>query len=234
MTHYREILRLGLNTDPQKRLSQAKIAQSCHVSKSTVSQVLKRADELELKWPLTDDLTDAALREMIYPANTDENKPGDTATNKKMPDLEKAHRELLKDGVNRKLLWKEYLEECHLEGRDGLQYSQFCYYLQQDEARRQAVFHKNYKPGYQVEVDWAGDKLYLQGSASGRRIPAYIFVGVLSYSLYPFAKAFMNEKIPSWIKAHNDMFRYFGGVTKVIVPDNTATAVVHDKKKPRK
>lgn len=44
----------------------------------------------------------------------------------------------------------------------------------------------------------------------------------------------MNEKTSSWIKAHNDMFHYFGGVTKIIVPDNTKTAVVHGKAKPRK
>lgn len=155
-------------------------------------------------------------------------------TNKKMPDFERIHKELLRQGVNKKLLWTEYLEECNLEGKTGLRYSQFCYYIQQDEVKRNAAFHKTYKPGEQVEVDWAGDPLYLLGAESGRRIPVYLFVGVLSYSLYPFAEAFMNEKTSSWIKAHNDMFHYFGGVTKIIVPDNTKTAVVHGKAKPRK
>ena len=234
MTHYREILRLGLNPDPQKRLSQSRIAQSCCVSKSTVSHVLKRAGELGLKWPLADDLTDVSLGRMLYPSEKDEDKPDDTAANKKMPDLERIHKELLRQGVNKKLLWTEYLEECNLEGKTGLRYSQFCYYIQQDEAKRNAAFHKTYKPGEQVEVDWAGDPLYLQGAESGRRIPVYLFVGVLSYSLYPFAEAFINEKTSSWIKAHNDMFHYFGGVTKIIVPDNTKTAVVHGKAKPRK
>ena len=232
MTHYREILRLGLNPDPQKKLSQSRIAQSCCVSKSTVSHVLKRAGELGLKWPLADDLTDVSLGRMLYPSEKDEDKPDDTAANKKMPDLERIHKELLRQGVNKKLLWTEYLEECNLEGKTGLRYSQFCYYIQQDEAKRNAAFHKTYKPGEQVEVDWAGDPLYLQGAESGRRIPVYLFVGVLSYSLYPFAEAFMNEKTSSWIKAHNDMFHYFGGVTKIIVPDNTKTAVVHGKAKP--
>ena len=77
MTHYREILRLGLNPDPQKRLSQSRIAQSCCVSKSTVSHVLKRAGELGLKWPLADDLTDVSLGRMLYPSEKDEDKQED-------------------------------------------------------------------------------------------------------------------------------------------------------------
>lgn len=140
MTHYREILRLGLNPDPQKRLSQSRIAQSCCVSKSTVSHVLKRAGELGLKWPLADDLTDVSLGRMLYPSEKDEDKPDDTAANKKMPDLERIHKELLRQGVNKKLLWTEYLEECNLEGKTGLRYSQFCYYIQQDEAKLPVCF----------------------------------------------------------------------------------------------
>jgi len=36
-------------------------------------------------------------------------------------------------------------------------YSQFCYYIQQDEQKRRATMHIPRKPGEQVEVDWAGD-----------------------------------------------------------------------------
>ena len=36
-------------------------------------------------------------------------------------------------------------------------YSQFCYYIQQDEQKRRATMHINRKAGEQVEVDWAGD-----------------------------------------------------------------------------
>jgi len=46
-----------------------------------------------------------------------------------MPDFDYIRKELLKNGVNKKLLWTEYLEECSQNGDDALMYSQFCYYI---------------------------------------------------------------------------------------------------------
>ena len=48
---------------------------------------------------------------------------------KRMPDFDYIRKELLKNGVNKKLLWTEYLEECSQNGDDALMYSQFCYYI---------------------------------------------------------------------------------------------------------
>ena len=39
----------------------------------------------------------------------------------------------------------------------------------------------------------------------------------------------MDEKQPSWIAAHVHMYEYFGGVAKILVPDNCRTAVDHNK-----
>ena len=53
-----------------------------------------------------------------------------------MPDFDYIRKELLKNGVNKKLLWTEYLEECSQNGDDALMYSQFCYYIQQNEQKK--------------------------------------------------------------------------------------------------
>lgn len=39
----------------------------------------------------------------------------------------------------------------------------------------------------------------------------------------------MDEKTNNWIKAHIQMFEFFGGVTPMLVPDNCTTAVNHAK-----
>ena len=39
----------------------------------------------------------------------------------------------------------------------------------------------------------------------------------------------MDEKQPSWITAHVHMYEYFGGIAKMLVPDNCRTAVEHNK-----
>ena len=129
MTKYREILRLK-----SLGFSERNIAQSAGVSRNTVSKVLKRADELNLTWPLDFGMTDNALGEIMFPKEK-------TATNKRMPDFDYIRKELMRNGVNKKLLWYEYMEECRQAGDDGLQYSQFCWHIQQDEQKRRATMH---------------------------------------------------------------------------------------------
>src|SRR5699024_9847668 len=60
------------------------------------------------------------------------NQKAKVTTSKRMPDYAYIRKELLRNGVNKKLLWTEYLEECRLAGDEPLMYSQFCYYIQQD------------------------------------------------------------------------------------------------------
>ena len=143
MTKYREILRLK-----SLGLSQQSIADSCNVSKKTVNRVLKRAKELNISWPLDKSDTDAVLAEMFFPSAKQ------VSSNKRMPDYDYVHKELLRNGVSKKLLWTEYMEDCHANGEEPLMYSQFCYHIQQDEQKRRATMHINRKPGEQVEVDW--------------------------------------------------------------------------------
>lgn len=85
------------------------------------------------------------------------------------------------------------------------------------------------KPGEQIEVDWAGDPASITDPDTGEVIPAWLFVGVMSYSQYPYVEAFINEKQKAWITAHVHMYEYFGGVTRILVPDNCKTAVIHNK-----
>lgn len=220
MTKYREMIRLaGLN------LSQTNIALSCNASKTTVNKVLKAAKAKNIAWPLDPKLTDDVLAKMLFP----ETAGNATASTKRMPDYAHIRRELLRNGVNKKLLWTEYLEECRLAGDEPLMYSQFCYYIQQDEQKRRATMHINRKPGEQVEVDWAGDPAHIIDPDTGEIINAYLFVGVMTYSQYPYVEAFVDEKQPSWITAHVHMYEYFGGVAKILVPDNCRTAVDHNK-----
>ena len=141
MTQYREILRLS-----SLGFSNRNIALSVPCSRNTVSKVLKRAQELNLCWPLQDAQTDEALEKLFYPKLT--NRP-----QIRMPDYAYIHKELLRNGVSKKLLWTEYMENCRANGDEPLMYSQFCYLIQQDEQKRRATMHINRKPSEQVEVD---------------------------------------------------------------------------------
>ena len=213
MTKYREILRLS-----SQGLSERNIALSCNVSRNTVAKVTTAAKGKGISWPLDANVTDASLEELLFPKEK-------TTTNKRMPDFDYIRKELLRNGVNKKLLWTEYVEECRQSGEDALMYSQFCYYIQEDEQKRRATMHIPRKPGEQAEVDWAGDPAHIIDPDTGEITNAWIFVGVMTYSQYTYVEAFINEQQKAWITAHVHMLEYFGGVPKIIVPDNAATAV---------
>ena len=217
MTKYREIIRLtGLG------FSQRDIMASCGVAQKTVVKVQKRAKELNLSWPLDDAMTDTELQRLMF---SKENK---VSPNKRIPDYAYIHKELLRNGVSKKLLWTEYMEDCRANGEEPLMYSQFCYHIQQDEQKRRAAMHINRKPGEQVEVDWAGASATVIDPDTGEIIKAYIFVGVMTYSQYAYVEAFLDMKQKSWINAHVHMYEYFGGVARILVPDNCKTAIVHN------
>ena len=192
------------------------------LSKKTVNKVLRRAGELGISWPLSSEMTDSVLAEKF-------NSPAKVfVSDRKLPDYEYVRRELLRNGVTKKLLWTEYLEGCRISGEKPLMYSQFCLYIQQDEERHRATMHIPRKPGEQIEVDWAGDPAHVINPNTGEILDVYVFVGVLTYSQYAYAEAFADEKQNSWITAHIHMYEYFGGVARILVPDNCKTAVIHN------
>ena len=144
MTKYKEIIRLtGLG------FSQHKIMASCGVAQKTVVKVQKRARELNLTWPLDESMTDTELQKIMF------SKESSVSPNKRMPDYAYIRKELLRNGVSKKLLWTEYMEDCRANGDEPLMYSQLCYHIQQDEQKRRATMHINRKLGEQVEVGYA-------------------------------------------------------------------------------
>lgn len=216
MTKYREILRLqslGIN--------QTGIAGSCECSRATVRKILNRAKELDIAWPLKAETTDAELEKQFFP---DKSEP---EPSRKYPDFERIARELMRNGVTLKLLWNEYCEECRQCNDLPLMYSRFCFHYQKHSEKKRATMHIQRKPGDQIEVDWAGDSACIIDRDTGEIIPAYIFVGVLSYSLYTYVEACFSQDMDNWITAHANMYQFFGGSTRMLVPDNLKTGVDH-------
>lgn len=134
MTKYREILRLkSLN------LSQQNIADSCNVSKKTVNRVLKRAAELGISWPLEENDTDAVLAEKFFPSAKQ------VTSHKRMPDYDYIRKELLRNGVSKKLLWTEYMEDCRANGDEPLMYLMIVYLVSSllQKMKKVEIFQKD-------------------------------------------------------------------------------------------
>jgi transposase len=213
MTPYREILRLH-----SQGISQRQIAVSCDCSRNTVSNVLQRANQLGISWPLEQDLSDGELRVRLFAGAAQ-------PSSRKYPDYEYIHREMAKSGVTLSLLWQEYCDQCRTNQEIPLQYSQFCFHYQMFTQKTNATMRIHRKPGERTEVDWAGQTISIIDRDTGELVTCHLFVGVLAYSQYVYAEAFLSQHLESWITAHVNMYRFFGGVTRILVPDNLKTGV---------
>jgi transposase len=209
-----EILRLG-----EKGYSQRDIAASVKCAKSTVGVIQKKCRECGLRYEQANGMSHDALLAKLYPEGSGGKHFKDD------PDFEKIQK--LLDGrkrVNLQYAWEEY----RLTTEEGLSYSQFCsrYRRWRNACGKDVVMVQEREPGKELFVDWMGDTLAcVQDSETGKLVKAHFFVATLGDSGYPYAEAFANEKMVSWITAHVHTFSYMGGIPQVIIPDNCRTAV---------
>ncbi|MBM7581165.1 IS21 family transposase [Jeotgalibacillus terrae] len=215
MVKYREILRLHA-----QGISQRGIASSTSNSRNTIREVLKRAEECQTKWPLEEGMTDQDLQALLFP------EKHTSIDFRRKPDCNLIHKELAKPGVNLTLLWEEYSLSCRSSEEIPYSYRQFCRVYHDYARKTKATMRIKRKPGELLEVDWAGQTMSLKDQLTGEDISVYIFVSALPCSQYAYVEGFLSMNAEAWITAHIHAFQFYGGVPRVIVPDNLKTGVV--------
>ena len=214
MTNYREILRLkylGLNN--------SQISISMGISRQTTVTILQRAAERKLTYQSVTEISDQELAKILYP-------PCDDKLSYKMPDYEQIHREMAKSNVTLQLLWMEYCDQCRAGNEIPYQLTQFKKYYRDYVVKTKATMHINHKPGEIMEVDWAGQTAEITDNETGRVLTAYLFVAALPYSGYTYVEAFLGQEQEAWLNAHVNAYRFFGGVTRILVSDNLKSGVI--------
>ena len=207
-----EILRLKHEVG----LTNRQIARSCGLSHPTVSRYLERAQQAGLTWPLPEELDEEQLQALLFPAAADDGRPG-----RPLPDMEQVHKELRKPLTTLQLLWEEY----RADHPSGYGYTQFCEHYKRWKAPLEVTMRQRHVAGEKTFLDWAGKTLTWTDPDTGELHPAYLFVAALGASNYTFAEAFADQRLPSWIDAHIHAVEFFGGVSKLWVPDNAKTGV---------
>ena len=172
-----------------------------------------------IEWPVDDDVTNVELEKLLYP----ERKTA--GSHYAEPDFDHIHRELSKKGVTLTLLWQEYCERAYANGETPYMSTQFG-----DKYRRwaritKATMRVTHKPGDVMQVDWAGGTIPYFDSITGEEYKAYLFVAALPCSNYLYVEACTDMKQENWLMCHVHAYEYFGGVTRVLVPDNLKTGV---------
>ena len=194
------------------------------MSRSSVSTVLRIAEEKNITYEDIRDISDEELYRMFFPEKLTSEDIYEA------PDFEYIHEELKRVGVTLSLLYKEYCDLCREKGTIAMgrtkffdDYNKFC-------AARNITNHLEHKPGERCEVDWSGPTMKLVNCYTGEAVTVYLFVACLTYSRFAYVEPTLDMKMDTWIRCHVHMYEAFGGVPVRTVCDNLKTGVVKHPK----
>ena len=211
MNKISEILRLRYKLN----CSYKEISHGLNVSKSTVSEYLQRAKAAGINWPLPEEMTEQELYKLLFLPTQSSKKE------RPLPNWDEVCQELRRKGVTLLLLWREYKDKYP----NGLGYTQFCTRYRAHVKQISPVMKQVHKAGEKTFVDYAGMTVPWLDPTTGEIHEAEIFVGSLGASQYTFAEATASQQLHDWIGSHIRMWAYFGGVSKITVPDNLKSGV---------
>jgi len=213
MRKIRDVLRMHF----QLQLSHRQIARALSLSRAGVRKTIERATAAGLIWPVPETMTEAEMELRLYPPA----ELGSSLLNRPEPDWEKVRSELSRKHVTRRLLWEEY-REAH---PDGIGYSQYCDRYRQWLLHVDPVMRIERKAGEKLFVDFGGDTIGIIDPETGLVHQAQLFVAVLGSSSYLYAEATWTQQLQDWIMVHVRAIDFLGAVPKLLIPDNTLTAV---------
>jgi transposase len=208
----REILRLK----EEAGLSNRAIARACKISNSTVGEYLQRAQQAGLHWPLPEGLSEDELFQKLFPEISRESNP-----ERPLPNWETVRQELKKKGVTLKLLWIEYRDK----HPDGYRYTQFCEHYRGWTKTQSPTGRFPHNGGEEMEVDYAGLTVTIVNPETGETHQAPVFVATFPASDYVYAEVQPSQELCHWINGHVRAFSFFGGLPKILRPDNPKTGV---------
>ena len=214
MVDYKKILLLRADG-----VSQRGIADVLGCSRNTVAAVVAAADAKNMVWEEVADLDSSEVRRLLLP------EPAGREPGRVAPDFQHVQSELTRPGVTLLLLWTEYASKVRAAGGVPYQYSFFNEQYRRWARATQATMTIPRVAGDTTEVDWAGDPMEWVDPVTGEIRDGWLFVAVLSYSAYGYVQACADMTLGSWIDAHVNAFEFFGGTTRILVPDNLRTGV---------
>lgn len=200
------------------------IARMLRVSRNTIGDIYNIADEKNVTWESVKDLSDHSVNELF------KEKTGVIDLAYVQPDFEMIHKELLKPSVTLQLLWEEYADSCKKENKPFYQRSNFYRLYGEYVMKHKLTMHINHKPADKLMVDWDGKCMFVNDRYTGEITKAYIFVATLPFSMYSYVQACPTMNINDWIDCHVKAYRYFGGVARLLIPDNLKVGVISHKR----
>ena len=213
MRQIRETLRLHL----QAGLTYSEVARALKLSKSVVGKYVSLARVAGVDWAVAQTLTDVELEGRLY------RPPVPRASDQLAPDFAAIHHELKRPGVTLMLLWEEYASG----NAQAYKYTSFCIKYRAWAQSLKRSMRQVHGAGEKLFVDYAGQTVPIIDAVTGEISAAQIFVATLGASSYTYACATPRQTTADWIGAQVQALEFFGGVPRLIVPDQARALIKH-------
>ena len=120
-------------------------------------------------------------------------------------------------------LWDEYARDNAL----AYKYTNFCVKYRAFAKTPLRSMRQIHVGGERLFVDYDGSTVPITCPLTGEIARAQIFVATLGASNYTFACATPRRTTADWTGAQVRAHKFFGGVTRLIVPDQTSSLIQH-------
>jgi len=212
MSKLKQVVRLRANG-----VALQTIAKAVDLSRNTVKKYLRLIEVKELNSAELLLMEDIALESLLQDPESQDQARFELLC-ALFPYFEK---ELPRTGVTRWVLWGEYRQQ----HPGGYSYSQFCDHFKHWKISRSGTLHFEHEPADKLFIDFTGKKLPIVDPQTGEVTEVEVYVAILGYSQFTYVQAVASQKKEDFICATENALHFFGGVPRVLVPDNLKSAV---------
>ncbi len=186
-----------------------------HMGRGVLAKYKKAADERNLSYADGGRMNEVDL-ESFLKSTRPESAPSDAriVLDGLIPDY-------VSDLAHNRYLTIQHLHENYKrEHPDGYGYTQFKKAIRDYQYAHNLSFHNTYMPGEEMQIDFAGDALWLTDPLTGEITSVVVLVCTLPFSGMAYAKALPDASMEYFFGGLSDAFSYFGGTVRRAKSDN--------------
>lgn len=197
------------------KIPQRSICEQLHMGRGVLSKYKTLADSQGLSYGALGRMSDEELEKFLQLS-----KPPTVPSTQRQV-LDELLPEYASDLANNRYLTIQTLHESYRKDHpEGYAYTQFKKAIRDYQYSHNLSYHNTYIPGEEMQIDFAGDSLWLTDKRTGEVSKVVVLVCVLPYSGMGFAKAMYNASMENFFGGISDAFSYFGGTTRIAKSDN--------------
>jgi len=198
--------------------SLSEISRLTGISRSTIREYKLKAEAKNLNFLDLSKMTELELSS-IFKSKSKGRKLKSSSL-----DYEYILKELLKKGVTKQLLFKEYLRA----ENNPISYSAYCSRIREYKRNNKISMKQHHKAGESLFIDYSG--LTVPIKTINGEFKAQIYVASMGVSNYTYVEATSSQKVRDFVSSTARALSFLGRVPEKLVPDNLKSAVIKASK----